>query len=165
MLQKDKLMKKQIDWACDEYVLITFDKEPVVQVRVIKPDMTPIQKKSIAKYPFCCKKPLRVLIYDNKKFRQYNFEIKENYCWDGMTIPRFAWSLIGISREDSRGLVAGLIHDVLCENHNYIDNDRELSSRVFRALLIASGVCELKANIMYSAVDLFQRFCGWDSDK
>lgn len=153
-------MKKQIDWACDEYVLITFDREPVVQVRVIKPDMTPIQKKSIAKYPFCCKKPLRVLIYDNKKFKQYNFEIKENYCWDGASIPRFAWRLVG-AKTDNEFLIPSLIHDVLCENHNYIDNDRELSSRVFRALLIASGVCELKANIMYAAVDIFQRFCGW----
>lgn len=155
-------MQKLIDWACDSNVLISFDREPIVQVRVIKPNMSIREKKSIAKYPFTCKKPLKVMIYDNKKFKQYNFEIKEGYCWDGMTIPRFAWSLIGMSREDNRGLVAGLVHDVLCENHSYIDNDRELSSNVFRALLIASGVSELKANIMYFAVDNFQRFCGWD---
>ena len=154
-----------IDWACDSNVLISFDREPIVQVRVIKPNMSIREKKSIAKYPFTCKKPLKVMIYDNKKFKQYNFEIKEGYCWDGMTIPRFAWSLIGVSREDNRGLVAGLVHDVLCENHEYIDNDRQLSSNIFRALLIASGVSELKANIMYFAVDNFQKFCGWERDK
>ena len=158
-------MLKMIDWACDSNVLISFDREPIVQVRVIKPNMSIREKKSIAKYPFTCKKPLKVMIYDNKKFKQYNFEIKEGYCWDGMTIPRFAWSLIGVSREDNRGLVAGLVHDVLCENHEYIDNDRQLSSNVFRALLIASGVSELKANIMYFAVDNFQKFCGWERDK
>ena len=152
-------MKKQIDWACDENVLITFDKEPVVQVRVIKPDMTPIQKKSIAKYPFVCRRPLNVMIWDNKKLVQYNFIIKENYCYDGASIPRFFWRVIG-SNASAEFLVASLVHDVLCENHQYIDHDRQLSSNVFRALLIASGVSEFKANIMYTAVDTFQRFCG-----
>ena len=54
---------------------------------------------------------------------------------------------------------------MLCENHSYIDNDRQLSSNVFRALLIAAGVSGLKANIMFFAVDNFQRFCGWERDK
>lgn len=57
--------------------------------------------------------------------------------------------------------MAALIHDVLCENHQYIDNDRELSSKVFRALLVASGVSEIKAQVMYLAVDLFQRTQKW----
>lgn len=154
-------MLKMIDWACDKDVLISFDKEPVVQVRVIKPDMSTLEKKSIARYPFCCKKPLRVMIWDNKKFKQYIFTIKENYNWDGASIPRFAWRFIGANTE-ADFLIPSLIHDVLCENHHYIDNDRELSSKVFRALLIASGVSELKANIMYSAVDIFQKlWCDW----
>lgn len=154
---------KQIDWACDENVLIAFDKEPVVQVRTIKPNMTKLEKKSVAKYPFVCKKSLKVMIYDNKKFRQYNFEIKENYCWDGASIPRFAWRLIG-SKTDNEFLIPSLIHDVLCENHYYINSDRQLSSNVFRALLITSGVSELKANIMYFAVDNFQKFCNWNNN-
>lgn len=151
-------MLKMIDWACNSDVLISFDKEPIVMVRVIKPEMSTLEKKSITKYPFCCKKPLKVMIWDNKKFKQYIFTIKENYCWDGASIPRFAWRFIGANTE-ADFLIPSLIHDVLCENHHYIDNDRELSSKVFRALLIASGVSELKANIMYSAVDIFQKLC------
>lgn len=151
-------MQKMIDWACDSDVLISFDKEPVVAVRVIKPDMSTLEKKSITKYPFVCKKPLKVMIWDNKKFKQYIFTIKENYCFDGATIPRFFWRVIG-SNASNEFLIAALIHDVLCENHHYIDNDRELSSKVFRALLIASGVSELKANIMYTAVNVFQAVC------
>ena len=149
-----------IDWACNSDVLISFDKEPFIQVRTIKPDMTPFEKKSIAKYPFCCKKPLNVMIFDNKKFKQYEFHIKENYCYDGASIPRFFWRLIG-SNTSAEFLIPSLIHDVLCENHKYIDNDRELSSKVFRALLLASGVNEFKANVMFLAVDNFQKFCGW----
>lgn len=152
-------MQKMIDWACNSDVLISFDKEPVVQVRVIKPYMTPLEKKSIVKYPFCCKKPLRVMIFDNKKFKQYEFEIKENYCYDGASIPRIFWRLIG-ANTSAEFLIPSLIHDVLCENHQYIDNNRELSSKVFRALLIASGVSEFKAQVMYLAVDNFQKMCG-----
>ena len=151
---------KQIDWACDKDVLICFDKEPVVQVRVIKPTMNKLERQSVIRYPFENKKLLNVLIYDHKKFKQYNFKIRENYCFDGASIPRIFWRLIG-SNTDNQFLVAALIHDVLCENHKYIDFDRALSSKVFRALLIASGVGEIKANIMYNAVDLFQRFQNW----
>ena len=151
---------KQIDWACDENVLICFDRVPVVQVRVINPTMNKLERQSVKRYPFENKKALKVLIYDHKKFKQYNFTIRENYCFDGATIPRLFWRVIG-SSTDNQFLVAALIHDVLCENHKYIDNDRELSSQVFRALLIASGVSEIKANIMYLAVDTFQRFQNW----
>lgn len=154
-------MNKQIDWACDANVLVAFDREPVVQVRVITPIMTKLERQSVMRYPFVCKKPLKVLIYDHKKFKQYDFIIRENYCWDGASIPRMFWRLIGANTA-AEFLIPSLVHDVLCENHGYIDNDRELSSKVFRALLIASGVGEVKANIMYSAVDTFQKFwCDW----
>ena len=149
-----------IDWACDDDVLICFDKEPFVYVRNIKKDMTPIEKRAIKRYPFCCKRALKVLIYDYKKFKEYLFEIKENYCWDGASIPRIFWRIIG-ANTSAEFLIPSLIHDVLCENHGYINNDRELSSKVFRALLIVSGVSKLKANIMYQAVNNFQRFCKW----
>lgn len=154
-------MEKQIDWACDSDVLIAFDREPVVQVRVIKPDMTKLERQSVIRYPFVCKKPLRVLIYDHKKFKQYEFVIRENYCYDGASIPRMFWRLIG-ANTSAEFLIPSLIHDVLCENHQYVDNDRELSSKVFRALLIASGVGEIKAQVMFLAVDNFQKWwCDW----
>lgn len=154
-------MEKMIDWACDKDVLICFDREPVVQVRLIKPDMTKVEKRAITRYPFTCKKPLKVLIYDLKKQKQYNFEVKENYCWDGASIPRMFWRLIGANTANEF-LIPSLIHDVLCENKQYVEFDRELSSKVFRALLIASGVSELKAEIMYFAVDWFQKWwCDW----
>ena len=111
------------------------------------------------RYPFVCKKPLKVLIYTHKQFKQYEFVIRENYCWDGASIPRIFWRLIGANTA-SEFLIPSLIHDVLCENHQYIDNDRELSSKVFRALLVASGVGEIKANVMYGAVDVYQRLMG-----
>ena len=153
-------MLKQIDWACDENCLVCFDKEPLVMVQVITPEMNNLEKQAAKRYPFINKKALNVLIYDNKKFKQYRFKIRENYSFDGASIPRFFWRLIG-SNTDNQFLIAALVHDVLCENHRYVDYDRELSSKVFRALLIASGVSEIKANIMCTAVDTYQRFCHW----
>ena len=161
--QRVILSKKLIDWHCDADVLICFNREPCVKVRVITPDMTTLQKKSIAKYPFSCVKPLDVLIYDIKKNKQYMFCIKEHYCWDGASIPRFAWRIIGANTA-AEFLIPSLIHDVLCENHKYIDNNRELSSKVFRGLLLESGVGKIKAQLMYLAVDNFQRFCKWEND-
>lgn len=150
-------MLKQIDWACDENVLICFDKEPIVQVRYSTPYMSKQERLSVKRFPFISKKELKVLIYDNQKFKQYHFKIRENYCFDGATIPRFFWRLIG-PNTDNEFLIAALVHDVLCINHNFIDYDRELSSKVFKALLIASGVSEIKANIMYHAVNTYQKY-------
>ena len=150
-------MIKQIDWTCDKDVLICFDKVPVIQVQIIIPDMSESEYQDVIRYPFICITPLHVLIFDNKKFKQYEFDIEENYPFDGCTIPRFFWRIIG-AKTDNQFLVAALIHDVLCQNHDYIDKDRKLSSKVFRSILTASGVGKIKAYIMYLAVDLYQKF-------
>ena len=57
-----------------------------------------------------------------------------------------------------------MIHDKLCENKEFINHDRLLSSKTFRGLLIGSGISKLKANIMFFAVDNFQKFCGWGKE-
>ena len=54
-----------------------------------------------------------------------------------------------------------MVHDKLCECHFLIDNDRELSSLIFKELLLACGVGRVRANTMHFAVNQFQKFCGW----
>lgn len=155
-------MHKQIDWACDENVLIAFDREPVVQVRVIKPTMSKLERQSAKLFPFINKTPLQVMVYDHKKFKQYNFTIPKGYCYDAMTIPRFAWSLIGVSKEDNRGLIASLLHDYLTTNKELIENDRALSTNIFNALLEVGGMNKFKRFIMKNAVACYQTlFCHW----
>ena len=63
---------------------------------------------------------------------------------------------------DNKFLIAALVHDVLCENHHYINNDREFSSKVFNALLEVAEVPAFKRFLMKNSVDFFQRFCGWE---
>ena len=47
------------------------------------------------------------------------------------------------------------------ENKEVIDYDRKLTSKVFKGCLRTAGVSSFKAQIMYLAVDNFQKFCNW----
>ena len=75
-------------------------------------------------------------------------------------MPRFFWRVIG-PNTDNKFLIAALVHDILCENHHYVDNDRAFSSQVFNALLEASEVSAFKRFVMKNSVDFYQRFCNW----
>jgi len=148
-------------WYDDKkHVVIIFDTLPQVGIRYILPSDCEVIKKSKKKYPFVNKKDLKVSLYNYKKNKTYKFVIQKGYCYDGATIPRFFWRTIG-SNTDNKFLIAALIHDVLCENHQYIDNDREFSSVVFDALLKVSDVGSFKRFLMKHSVNFFQRFCKW----
>ena len=148
-------------WYVNKKVGIFFDDIPSVSIRYYIPSMTKEEKKSIEKYPFICKKELKVRLEDYKKHKKYEFRIPKGYCYDGASIPRLFWRIIG-SNTDNRFLIPALVHDVLCENHNYINNDRAFSSEVFNALLECSGVKNLQRFFMKNSVACFQTmFCKW----
>lgn len=147
-------------WYSNQSVGIFFDDIPQVGIRYILPSMSEEAKKSINKYPFINKKSLKVRLIDYKKDKTYEFEIPKGYCFDGASVPRFFWRIIG-SNTDNKFLIAALIHDVLCENHSYIDNDRTFSTLVFNALLEFSEVPAVKRFMMKNSVNFYQRFCKW----
>lgn len=152
--------KTNIIWYEDDELTIGFSDAPHVCVRYISPSSTPAEIESIKKYPFMCKTTLKIKLFDHVKEKVYSFVIPKGYCYDGATIPRLFWRIIG-AKTDNVFLIGALVHDVMTENHNYVDNDRNFSSKVFRALLVAGGVSKVKAQVMYLAVDNFQRFCKW----
>ena len=149
-----------LEWYVNKYVGIYFDDIPRVAIRYILPSTTKEIKKSIKKYPFINKRLLKVKLNDIKKNKIYRFEIPKYYCFDGASVPRIFWRVIG-SNTDNKFLIAALVHDVLCENHHYVDNDRKFSTQVFNALLEASEVVPIKRFCMKNSVDFYQRFCGW----
>lgn len=149
-----------LEWYKDKKIGIFFDKKPLVTMRYQTPEMSTREKKSIEKYPFWNLRDLTVWLVDYKKMVKYSFVIPQNYCWDGASIPRAFWRLIG-SKTDPRFLIPSLIHDVLCENHNYVNNDRYFADKVFERLLYISGVPAPKRWVMFHSVDNFQKFCGW----
>lgn len=147
-------------WCSNKDVDVFFDDIPRVCIRYVLPTSGKKEKKSIKKYPFINKRKLKVRLWDKKKNKIYNFEIPKDYCYDGASVPRFFWRVIG-SNTDNKFLIAALVHDVLCENHHYVDNDRAFSSRVFNVLLEASDVSAFKRFLMKNSVDFYQRFCVW----
>lgn len=148
-------------WYKNKRAEIFFDEPPSVSIRYYMPSMTKEERKSIEKYPFICKKELKVCLKDCKKNKSYEFTIPKGYCYDGASIPDFFKRVIG-SNTDNRFLIPALVHDVLCEHHDYINNDRGFSTNVFNALLEANGVNSLKRFFMKNSVACFQTvFCHW----
>lgn len=152
-----------IEWFKNDELSISFSSTPHVCVRYILPTHTTQEKLSIKRFPFICKTELFVKLTDYKKQRSYEFVIPKSYCYDGASIPRIFWRVIGANTDNSF-LIPALIHDVLCENHNYIDNDREFSTKVFNALLEVSEVGKFKRFLMKNSVNFYQRFCGWGTN-
>ena len=146
-------------WYKNKTAGIFFDILPSISMRYSIPSMTLEEKKSVERYPFICKKELKVVLQDYKKNKIYEFKIPKGYCFDGATIPRVFWRLIG-SNTDNKFLVPALIHDVLCEHHSYIDNDKSFSTNVFNALLESSGISPWKRFCMKNSVACFQTVCG-----
>ena len=151
--------EKMIEWYKSDKLSIFFNKMPHVGVRCILPSHTKEEKKSIKKFPFINRDSLEVKLFDHIKQCSYGFTIPKGYCYDGATIPRIFWLLIG-SNTDNAFLIPALIHDVLCEHHEYIMNDREFSTEVFNALLEVSEIGKFKRFLMRNSVDIFQAFFG-----
>lgn len=150
-----------IEWYNDKDLAIFFSEVPHVCVRYILPTHTEEEKKAIKKYPFICKTELKVALFDKEKNKSYKFTIPKGYCYDGASIPRLFWRLVG-SNTDNKFLIAALVHDVLCEHHDYVNYDRAFSTNVFNALLKESDVCAMQRFLMKNSVGAFQTmFCKW----
>ena len=77
------------------------------------------------------------------------------FKFDGATIP------FNIGKGDMRLLIPTLFHDIMCNSKEVVDYNRNLSSLIFRELLIECGVNKIQAQMMYLAVDNWQRLCRW----
>lgn len=147
-----------IIWCDKDYLTIASDIEPCTTVQKPLPSDSKQEKELKQKKPYLNKR--RVVFAINYLGTEYLIPIKRGYTYDGATIPfGFRW-LIG-TKGSPEFLNPALIHDVMCETHSLIENDRQLSSIIFREMLIASGVNKIKAYTMYYAVDNFQKFCNW----
>lgn len=148
-------------WYEDDELEISFDRSPVVKMSTILPSMTLLEKQTIMRFPFVCLHHIEVTIkYKNKI---YEFPISRGYRWDGATIPRIFWRLIG-AKTDPRFLIPSMIHDVLCENKHYVDYDRYLADKIFERLLFVAGVPAFTRWLMFHSVDNFQKFNHWNKE-
>lgn len=151
-----------IEWYKDNELTIKFSDVPCVGVRIIIPTMSKEEKANAKAKPFLNRR--RLLVDIKYMDRVFCFVIPKFYYWNGANIPRFFWRLIG-SKSEPKFLIPSMVHDILCENHNYIDNDRYLSSLIFRALLKTAGINPISRWAMFHSVDNFQKFQGWNMRK
>lgn len=152
-----------IEWYNDDEVAIYFDKTPDVRIRYIMPYMLEEEIEDIYEKPFISESKLNVVLVDKILQEKYKFEIPEFYTWDGATIPRAFWRLIG-AKTDNKFLIPSLVHDVLCENHDYINGDRYFSTIVFERLLYVSKVNAFSRWMIKHSVDNFQKVAGkWNN--
>lgn len=150
-----------ITWYSDDEIEIFLDKVPNVTMRYVTPFTTEEEKKEINKKPFINLTELKVIIQDKVEQENYEFCIEKDYCWNGASIPRLFWRITG-SNTDNRFLIASMIHDKLCENKDFIDNNRALSTDVFNALLKVAKVNPVNRFFMKNSVAVFQTlFCKW----
>lgn len=146
-----------IVWYKDKQLKIEFDEIPIVGVSFPNPYYSKRENELLLDKCFILKNDINVSIdYQSKN---YKFRTVKGYCWDGATIPRIFWRIIG-SNTDPHFLIASLLHDVLCENHNFINNNRYLSTLVLEKCLQVGGVGNFKRWMMKHSVDNFQKIAG-----
>lgn len=104
------------------------------------------------------KEDLCILLEDvSIKSNQYTISIKKGFDFDGASIPRIFWSIIG-NPIIGKFNIAALVHDALYASQ-FID--RKISDDIFLELMKIYKVGYLKRYLMYNAVRLF----GWKSWK
>lgn len=151
-----------LNWYDGDFISINFSERPAVCTLYPTPNMTAAEKTAIKKYPFLNRKEITVELKDYDKNKIYTFVIPKGYKWDGATIPRMFWRIIG-SKTDPAFLIASMVHDVLCENHHYVDNDRYFADKVFERLLYVADVPAFQRWLMFHSVDNFQKLCKWQA--
>ena len=150
-----------IEWYKSDKLSIFFDHKPNTHMIEPIPSMTQAEKDLVEMYPFINCTALKVTLFDHEKSKKYEFTITKHFRWDGATIPRLVWFIIG-SKTNPKFRTPSLIHDYLCNNKCLVDFDRKFSTDVFKACLEVAGVRKWRRDLMCFWVDLFQRTQpGW----
>ena len=153
-----------IKWYADEKMAIMFSDVPDAKFRFPEPEMSDAEIEEITKKPFLNEKTIEVRLWNHQKTKHYKFTIKKGYTWDGASIPRLCWRVIG-AKTDPRFTIASMIHDVLCENHHLVGGDRYFATTVFDNCLKVSKVHPFKRWLMKHPMDNFQKTQGWEDKK
>lgn len=84
---------------------------------------------------------------------QHWVHIPKGYVFDGASIPRSMWSVIG-SPFEPRLMKAACVHDWYCEHTSHCYESRAIGDSVFFKLLAEAGVSPWRRRIMFVGVRL-----------
>ena len=118
---------------------------------LLNEDKEKIREKNKKQFITCNSAKLTITFTDDTKLVLY---APKGYKFDGATIP------FNIGKGNMKLLIPALFHDILCDNKNFVDYDRNLASRIFKAALISCGVNKVTAQTMYLAVEAYQKIFG-----
>ncbi len=93
-------------------------------------------------------------------YKKREFIVPAGFQFDGASIPRIFWRVMDTPFHP-RYMPAALPHDRLYETHEF---DKAWADELFYKLLLAHGVPEMKARLMWRAVRLFGA-SHWDDRK
>lgn len=133
---------------------IRLSQEPIIITRPIGFDDTKEEMKQKNKKQFTIMNTCILSVYLDD--REFTITAWQGYCFDGATIP------FGLGKGNMKFQIPALYHDIMCEKKYLVNNDRNLSSKIFKELLLLCGVPKWKAQLMYLAVDNYQKLCGWE---
>lgn len=129
--------------------------DPDVHSRAILPEDSDevIKDKQNKMFEVGCAACLTVYFTDDTFLKLF---AQKGYTYDGASIP------FKIGKGNMKLLIPSLYHDILCENKDLIDFNRELSSKIFYEALLMCHVNKVIAWFMYFAVNNYQKFMDWD---
>ena len=136
---------------------------PDIKARPVFPDekgiKDKIKKRNKNQFKACKRTFLEVIYEAEGKMHQRVLSNTPGFIFDGASIP------FGIGKGDMRLLVPALWHDWLCREQRS-SCSRKFASLVFKELLLKCGIPKIKAQIMYSAVEMHQMITGgWGKDE
>ncbi len=91
-------------------------------------------------------------------YRQHGICVPKGYLYDGASIPRFAWSIIGLS-PFGEIIGAATLHDWSYVNGGWVSERLWMSKAdtdlLFKAMMLEAGIPTRKAWLAYKAVKHF----------
>ena len=140
-----------------EDIKLSLNKKPHIDTRPVYFDDTEEEIEDKQEKMFLNGKTVILTVY--LPDIQFTITAKKGYEFDGATIP------FNLGKGDMRLQIPSLFHDIMCENKELVFRNRNLSTLIFKKLLLECGISKLRAEEMYLAVDNFQRTCdGWDKE-
>jgi hypothetical protein len=100
----------------------------------------------------------RVMLCED--YTQAGITVPRGFIYDGASIPRFCWSLIGLGRFGDI-LGAATVHDWLYVHSGYVVEGyypKSKADRIFYDLMLLSDISKLQSKLAYWAVCLFGRY-------
>jgi hypothetical protein len=141
-----------IIWCDKPELKITSDIVPITTVCKPLPDDSEEVRRYKKKFPYRNVKDVTFDVY--YLGTHYPIFIDDAFRWNGT-------NCLGLQHYPKL-LDASMVHDLLCNNHDLVNQDRQLSSMIFREIGIASGVNKAFMYVAYHAVDNFQKVAGKD---